>query len=200
LRHGVKHQKYSIDLFYGTPSPGNATAKAKYAENRFSVTRQLHFSLDESKGKKAMCACLAVIWLNYLRQISASEPILVADEEIRPVDVNMHDFMEGMFQVPYRRLKAAMEKQPTDPAGWKALRSDALILAEGSNLLLVRKPEKDVADWLKYSSASRDAGADLIKAAKQNNFEASKEAYLRMLDHCNACHKQFENGKHIMKP
>ncbi len=49
LRNGVKHQKYSIDLFYGTPSPGNATAAAKYAENRFSVTRQLRFSLDESK-------------------------------------------------------------------------------------------------------------------------------------------------------
>lgn len=49
LRHGVKHQKYSVDLFYGSPSPGNATAVAKYAENRFSVTRQLHFSLDESK-------------------------------------------------------------------------------------------------------------------------------------------------------
>lgn len=49
LRHGVKHQKYSIDLFFVTPSAGNATAAAKYAENRFSVTRQLHFSLDESR-------------------------------------------------------------------------------------------------------------------------------------------------------
>lgn len=49
LRHGIKHQKYSIDLFYGSPTPGNATAAGRYAENRFSVTRQLHFSLDESK-------------------------------------------------------------------------------------------------------------------------------------------------------
>jgi hypothetical protein len=49
LRHGVKHQKHSIDLFYGTPSPGNVTPVAKYSENRLSVTRQLHFSLDESK-------------------------------------------------------------------------------------------------------------------------------------------------------
>ncbi|MBP86246.1 MAG: DEAD/DEAH box helicase [Planctomycetaceae bacterium] len=49
LRHGVKHQKHSIDLFYGTPTPGNTTAAARYAENRFSVTRQLHYSLDESK-------------------------------------------------------------------------------------------------------------------------------------------------------
>lgn len=148
----------------------------------------------------ALCTSLAVIWLNFQPQISASETTVVADEEIKPVDVNMHDFMEGMFQVPYRRLKAAMEKEPTDPPSWKALRSDALILAEGSNLLLVRKPDKDLADWLKYSIASRDAGADIIKAAKQKDFAASKEAYVRMLDHCNACHKQFENGKHIMKP
>jgi type I restriction enzyme R subunit len=49
LRHGVKHQKYSVDLFYGTPSPGNVTAATKHAENRFSLTRQLHYSLDESK-------------------------------------------------------------------------------------------------------------------------------------------------------
>ncbi|MFO0939696.1 MAG: hypothetical protein U0930_02900 [Pirellulales bacterium] len=148
----------------------------------------------------ALCATLSIVWVNSQPQISASEPIAVADGEMKPVDVNMHDFMEGMFQVPYRRLKTAMEKEPTDPPGWKALRSDALILAEACNLLLIRKPEKDVPDWLKYSIASRDAGADIVKAAKQKDFAASKEAYIRMLDHCNACHKQFENGKHIMKP
>lgn len=148
----------------------------------------------------ALGTSLAVIWLSFMLQISASEPTTVAADELKPVDVNMHDFMEGMFQAPYRRLKVAMEVEPTDAAGWKALRSDALILAEGSNLLLIRKPEKDVDDWLKYSNASRDAGAEIIKAAKQKNFEASKEAYVRMLDHCNACHKQFENGKHILKP
>jgi hypothetical protein len=119
---------------------------------------------------------------------------------MKPLDVNMHDFMEGMFQVPYRRLKVAMEKEPADPSGWKALRSDALILAEACNLLLIRKPEKDVPDWIMYSVASRDAGADVIRGAKLKDFAASKEAYIRMLDHCNACHKQFENGKHILKP
>ncbi|MFM8328044.1 MAG: hypothetical protein ACKN9U_24550, partial [Pirellulaceae bacterium] len=66
------------------------------------------------------------------------------DAAIKPVDVNMHDFMEGMFQAPYRRLKTAMEKEPMEPPAWKSLRSDALILAEGCNLLLTRLPEKDV--------------------------------------------------------
>jgi type I restriction enzyme, R subunit len=49
LRHGVKHGPYQLDLFYGTPSPGNAVAAERYAQNRFSVTRQLHYSRDETQ-------------------------------------------------------------------------------------------------------------------------------------------------------
>jgi len=48
LRKGVKHQSHSIDLFYGTPTPGNTKAEERYAANRFSVTRQLRYSLDET--------------------------------------------------------------------------------------------------------------------------------------------------------
>ena len=46
LRHGVKHGAHHLDLFYGTPSPGNEKAQALYAANRFSVTRQLRYSRD----------------------------------------------------------------------------------------------------------------------------------------------------------
>jgi type I restriction enzyme R subunit len=49
LRHGLKHGPYHIDLFYGTPSPGNAKAAERYAANRFSVTRQLRYSRDETQ-------------------------------------------------------------------------------------------------------------------------------------------------------
>ncbi|MDY7028905.1 MAG: type I restriction endonuclease, partial [Spirochaetota bacterium] len=48
LRHGIKHGPYSIDLFYSTPSPGNPKATERYAQNRFSVTRQLKYSHDET--------------------------------------------------------------------------------------------------------------------------------------------------------
>jgi type I restriction enzyme, R subunit len=48
LRHGVKHGPHSLDLFYGTPTPGNTKAEERYAANRFSVTRQLRYSLDET--------------------------------------------------------------------------------------------------------------------------------------------------------
>jgi type I restriction enzyme R subunit len=48
LRKGIKHGASSVDLFYGTPSPGNRTAEERYGANIFSVTRQLRYSKVES--------------------------------------------------------------------------------------------------------------------------------------------------------
>ncbi|WP_247559761.1 type I restriction endonuclease subunit R [Bradyrhizobium sp. 138] len=44
LRKGVKHGAHDVELFYGTPSPGNPKAAERFALNRFSVTRQLRYS------------------------------------------------------------------------------------------------------------------------------------------------------------
>ena len=49
LRHGIKHGPHHIDLFYGTPSTGNVRAEELHALNRFSVTRQLRYSRDETQ-------------------------------------------------------------------------------------------------------------------------------------------------------
>jgi Type I site-specific restriction-modification system, R (restriction) subunit and related helicases len=49
LRNGVKHGPGSVELFFGTPTPGNAKAEALFAANIFSVTRQLHYSKDATK-------------------------------------------------------------------------------------------------------------------------------------------------------
>lgn len=125
---------------------------------------------------------------------------LVASGEVKPIDVNMHDFMEGVFQAPYKRLKIAMAQEPKDNAAWKAIRSDALILAEGGNLLLSRQPDENKGDWIQHSELSRDAGGEFVAAAKKKDFAAAKVAYEKMLTHCNDCHKQFEEGKHILTP
>lgn len=49
LRKGIKHGPREITLFYGSPSPGNDRAKTQYEANRFSVTRQLRYSRDETQ-------------------------------------------------------------------------------------------------------------------------------------------------------
>ena len=55
LRKGIKHGLASVDLFYGTPSPGNAKAAERFAANLFSVTRQLRYSRDETQLALDLC-------------------------------------------------------------------------------------------------------------------------------------------------
>ena len=49
LRHGLRHGAHDLDLFYGTPSPGNETASQRFRHNRFTVVRQLRYSRDETQ-------------------------------------------------------------------------------------------------------------------------------------------------------
>ncbi|HIE99105.1 MAG: hypothetical protein ABGZ23_08325 [Fuerstiella sp.] len=116
------------------------------------------------------------------------------------VEDSMHEFMEYVFQPTYRRLKVTMAAEPVDNSGWKALKSDSLILAESCNLLFARLPEKNADDWARHATASRSEGSALYQAARGKDFVKATSAYKRMLNNCNACHRQFENGKHILVP
>ena len=50
LRLGLEHHPAGhFDLFYGTPSEGNAKSQALHAQNRFVVTRQFAYSVDEAR-------------------------------------------------------------------------------------------------------------------------------------------------------
>ena len=66
LRKGFAYSSASkINLFYGTPTPGNKSAEENYAANIFSITRQLRFSKDETALSLDMC-----IFINGLPVIS----------------------------------------------------------------------------------------------------------------------------------
>lgn len=55
LRKGLAHGPVHFDLFYGTPSEGNVKAAALHAQNRFSITRQLAYSMDETRRALDLC-------------------------------------------------------------------------------------------------------------------------------------------------
>jgi type I restriction enzyme R subunit len=55
LRKGVHHLSAHVDLFYGTPTPGNLQAAERFAANIFSVTRQLNYSLDQTRLALDLC-------------------------------------------------------------------------------------------------------------------------------------------------
>ena len=49
LRRGVRHGPHHLELFHGTPSAGNEKARRLFELNRFTVTRQLRYSRDETQ-------------------------------------------------------------------------------------------------------------------------------------------------------
>jgi type I restriction enzyme R subunit len=58
LRKGVSHQAVHVELFFGTPSPGNQKAKALWDANIFSITRQLKYSQDQTQLSLDLCLFL----------------------------------------------------------------------------------------------------------------------------------------------
>lgn len=49
LRSGVRHGPHDVKLYFPLPSPGNTAAATRFGANRFSVTRQLGYSLDTAR-------------------------------------------------------------------------------------------------------------------------------------------------------
>jgi type I restriction enzyme R subunit len=47
LRKGIGHNQHHVDFFFPTASIGNPKAAALFAENRFTVSRQVHYSPGE---------------------------------------------------------------------------------------------------------------------------------------------------------
>lgn len=132
---------------------------------------------------------------------TAQAPEAAADKP-EPVEPDMHEFMEYVFQPTYKRLKAAMEEEPDDDdgEGWTAIKSAGLILAEGGNLIMLRGPEEERAKWDAHAAAVRAQGGELYRAAKAKEFDAATEHYEAMLTACNACHNDFADGEHQLEP
>ena len=123
LRNGVKHQAFSLDLFYGTPTPGNRKAAERYVANRFSVTRQLRYSRDETQ--LALDLCLFVNGLPLatfeLKNNLTKQTVVDAIEQYR----NDRDARELLFQFGRCVVHFALDDQEAwmctalkDKASW----------------------------------------------------------------------------------
>jgi hypothetical protein len=61
LRNGIKHGPHDVTLFYGTPSAGNVKAAERFAQNRFSVTRQLRYGAT-GRRTRSTSPCLSTVY------------------------------------------------------------------------------------------------------------------------------------------
>ncbi len=130
----------------------------------------------------------------------AAEKPAAAAPQLEPVESDMHEFMEYVFEPGYKRLRAALATEPTENSVWKSVKGDSLSLAEGGNLLLMRAPKEDADAWKSLSAAVRSEGKLLYAAARAKDYQAAHAAYTKMLKQCNACHDAFAGGEHQLQP
>ena len=148
----------------------------------------------------AFIACAFLFIVSAGRLIDASAQAQPPRGQPQPVENDMHEFMEYVFQPTYKRLQQAMAAEPADNNAWKGIKADSLILAEGGNLLLFRSPDKDAAAWSDLSNAVRESGGNLYQASKKKDYKLARQHYEVMLKKCNACHDKFAEGEHQLAP
>lgn len=50
IRYGIDHNATPFDLYYPLPAKANLAAQAAYSQNRWSIVRQLHYSLSDTRN------------------------------------------------------------------------------------------------------------------------------------------------------
>ena len=156
-----------------------------------------------SRTQILLCVSLILVVLGWWSAESTSSKAASPEnvqEAPAPVETDMHEFMEYVFQPTFMRLQPAMQNAPADNQGWKIIKSESLVLAEGGNLLLIRPSEEDTAEWVEHSTQVRKFGGELYRAGHDKDFSKARKSYESMIENCNACHQQYAHGEHILKP
>ena len=87
---------------------------------------------------------------------------------------------------------------PKTPADWELVAEHAIQIAAAGTLITVPGTgPNDItmtqqADWKKWAGAMSDAGLAAFRASEKNDFKALVEANSRLVETCEACHKQFK--------
>jgi hypothetical protein len=122
----------------------------------------------------------------------AAAPLIAAFQQpaYKPV-ATVGELMSSIVVPSSDVVFAAAGEKPRNDGEWAKVKSNAIILAESGNLLLMRAPASNNENWLKYSRALIDAGQTALKAANAKNVDALSDAGNDIYDTCDSCHKQY---------
>jgi hypothetical protein len=100
--------------------------------------------------------------------------------------------MVGFVHPNYSGLEKQLAQRPPDPESWGFARGQALLVAEGGNLLMLRPPRSGGQDvWMQRATELRDAGSTLARYAAARDYEHSQTALHDVANVCNRCHQTF---------
>lgn len=80
---------------------------------------------------------------------------------------------------------------PKTDVQWNAIRTQALILAESGNLMLLPNRQRDQGDWVKETKVMIDLAATAYRAALAKNMDGILAVNDKLADSCIVCHQQY---------
>jgi hypothetical protein len=100
--------------------------------------------------------------------------------------------MEGLLQANVRGLEKNLRQPPADVETWTFVRGQALLIAETSNLLLIRPPRSGGQDtWMTSATELRDKATALARSAAARDADGSRRGFTDLAGTCNRCHQTF---------
>jgi hypothetical protein len=81
--------------------------------------------------------------------------------------------------------------EPKTDLQWNTLASQALMLAESGNLLLLPGRARDQGNWLIDSKLMIDAGTAAFKAARAKDLDGVRAVNDKLYASCVTCHQQY---------
>ena len=119
---------------------------------------------------------------------------------VKPVEGDMHEFMGHLYEPTYKRLRQSLASKPASEEAWKNVASDALILAEGGNLLLTRSFDATDDAWESNAAGIRTFGTSVYRSAREKDYTNVLFYYQHMIEQCNDCHREFGSGDMRLEP
>ena len=110
---------------------------------------------------------------------------------------NVGTMSELMLDVIYPTSNAifyVLRAPPKTEAEWKALRTQALTLAESANLLTTPARAKDQDKWMADAKLLRDVGTAAYRAAQAKNVDAIAALNDQLYEACVQCHVDYRPG------
>lgn len=101
--------------------------------------------------------------------------------------------MDGIHRANFDGLGRILAEKPTETEAWAFARGQALLIAEGSNLLTLRPPQDDQArtEWTARTADLKVSAITVAKAASQKDYPAARAAMADLANSCNRCHQAF---------
>ena len=120
----------------------------------------------------------------------APPPPVAAQPAFKSVGTNLQ-LMQAMIIPAADAVWAVGGAAPKNDEEWAKVRNNALLLAEGGNLLMIGDRAKDQDAWMKASQVLVDSGTAAFKAAEAKNVEGVMMAGDEIYNACEGCHMKY---------